>query len=155
MAAGGQLDDVEQRLAPLGTRFVPIGSNDTNRAITDLSVTSGPGGLQARVTIESTGGADAIQVLRLDVDGLTVLTEEVEIPSGGLFEKTYELPGGSRVAAFLDGEDLLAFDNQRYVAAPVLGSLKARVHGESTFFVDQLLSAIADVDAPQAGHTVE
>lgn len=146
LISDGQLDDVEQRLAPLGTRFVPIGSNDTNRAITDLSVTSGPGGLQARVTIESTGGADAIQVLRLDVDGLTVLTEEVEIPSGGLFEKTYELPGGSRVAAFLDGEDLLAFDNQRYVAAPVLGSLKARVHGESTFFVDQLLSAIPDVD---------
>lgn len=146
LVSDGRIDQVSQRLAPLGTRFIPVGETDTNRAITDLSVTSGPGGLQARVTVESTGGPDATQELRLDVDGVTVLTEEIEIPSGRVFEDTFELPNGSRVAAFLDGEDLLASDNQRYAAAPILGSLKARVNGESTFFVDQLLSAIPDVD---------
>lgn len=142
----GQLSDVEQRLAPLGTRHVPVGATDTNRAITDLSVNAGPGGLQARVAVESTGGPDAIQVLRLDVDGITVLSEEIEIPSGGMVEETYELPAGTRVAAYLDGEDLLAYDNQRFAGAPTLGSLKVRVHGDSRFFIDQLLAAIPDVD---------
>lgn len=150
LVSDGQLDETEQKLAPLGTRFEAVGETDTNRAITDLSVTAGPGGLQARVTVESTGGPAAIQVLRLDVDDLTVLSEEIEIPRAGVFEKTYELPTGTRVAAFLDGEDLLAYDNQRYVGAPVLGTLKARVHGESTFFIDQLLSAIPDVDTQVA-----
>lgn len=150
LISDGQLDETEQRLAPLGTRYVPIGTTDTNRAITDLSVNAGPGGLQARVTVESTGGPDAVQVLRLDVDGLTVLSEELEIPGGGVVERTFELPSGARVAAYLDGDDLLAYDNQRYVGAPVLGSLKARVYGESRFFIDQLLASIPEVDTDVA-----
>jgi Ca-activated chloride channel family protein len=146
LVSDGQLTDIEQRLAPLGTRYVAVGATDTNRAITDLSVNAGPGGLQARVTVESTGGPDAVQVLRLDVDGITVLSVEIEIPSGGVVEESFELPEGTRVAAYLDGEDLLAYDNQRFVSAPALGSLAVRVHGESRFFVDQLLAAIPDVD---------
>jgi Mg-chelatase subunit ChlD len=142
----GQVDEASQRLAPLGTRFIPVGESDTNRAIRELSVNAGPGGLQARVSIESTGGPDALQTLRIDVDGITVVTEEVLIPRGQVIEETYELPSGTRVAAYLDGEDLLAYDNQRYAGAPVLGTLKARVHGDNTFFVDQLLSSIPQVD---------
>lgn len=146
LLSDGQLDDIEQRLAPLGTRYVPVGVTDTNRAITDLSVVAGPGGLQARVTIQSTGGPSATQVLRLDVDGVTVLTETIEIPSGEVVEHTFELPPGVRVAAYLDGEDLLAADNQRYASAPVLGDLKARIHGEAIFFVEQLLAAMPGVE---------
>ncbi|MGH8945778.1 MAG: VWA domain-containing protein, partial [Acidimicrobiia bacterium] len=142
----GRVDEVSQRLAPLGTRFVAVGETDTNRAIKELSVNAGPGGLQARVGIESTGGPDATQVLRIDVDGITVVTEDVVIPRGQAVEEIYELPAGTRVAAYLDGEDLLAYDNQRFAGAPILGTLKARVHGENTFFVDQLLSAIPGVD---------
>lgn len=150
LLSDGQLSESEQRLAPLGMRYVPIGQVDTNRAIRDLSVNSGPGGLQARVTVESTGGPDAIQTLRLDVDGVTYVNEEIEVPGGGIFEDTFELPTGTRVAAFLDGEDLLAYDNQRYVGAPVIGQLKARIVGESTFFVEQLLGAIPEVDSDVA-----
>jgi len=150
LLSDGQLDETEQKLAPLGTRYVAVGRTDINRAITGLSVNAGPGGLQARVTVQSTGGPDAIQLLRLDVDGITVLSEEIEIPGGGVVEQTFELPTGTRVAAYLDGEDLLAYDNQRYVGAPVLGSLKARVHGEARFFIHQLLSSIPGVDTDVA-----
>jgi len=146
LISDGQLDQTEQKLAPLGTRYVKVGESDTNRAVTDLSVSAGPGGIQARARVESTGGPDATQTLRLDVDDATVLTGQITIPGGGVFEETFELPTGARVAAYLDGEDLLAYDNQRYASAPVLGGLKARVHGESTFFVDQLLAAIPDVE---------
>ena len=146
----GRVDEISQRLAPLGTRFAPVGEADTNRAIRELSVSAGPGGLQARVGIESTGGPDATQLLRLDVDGITVVTDELVIPRGRVVEKTYELPAGTRVAAYLDGEDLLASDNQRFAGAPVLGALKARVHGDNTFFVDQLLSSIPGVDTSVA-----
>jgi Mg-chelatase subunit ChlD len=147
LLSDGQLDETAQKLAPLGTRYVPVGRTDTNRAITDLSVNAGPGGVQARVTVESTGGPDAVQVLRLDVDGITVVSREIEIPSGGVVEEVFELPAGRRVAAFLDGEDLLAYDNQRYVGAPAVGSLKVRVDGEARFFIDQLLAAMPDVDS--------
>jgi Mg-chelatase subunit ChlD len=150
LLSDGGLDEVEQGLAPLGSRFEPVGATDTNRAITDLSVTSGPAGMQARVTIESTGGPDATQELRVDVDGRTEASREVVIPEGATIEETFELPLGSEVAAYLDGEDLIAFDNQRYVAASVPGTLKVRVYGEATFFLDQLLAAIPDVDTAVA-----
>ncbi len=146
LLSDGQLSEVEQRLAPLGTRYEQVGDTDTNRAITDLSVTPVPGGLQARVTLVNAGGPTSIQPLRLDVDGLTVLTETIEIPAGEVVERTFELPTGTLVAAYLDGQDLLAYDNQRYAVAPVLGDLRARVHGDSTFFVDQLLAAIPGID---------
>jgi len=146
LISDGGLDETEQKLAPLGTRFEPVGKTDTNRALTDLSVSTGPAGLVARVTIESTGGPDATQVVRLDVDGVTVDRREVTIPAGQVVEETFELPQGQRVAAYLDGEDLVAFDNQRFVAAPLPGSLKVRVHGEGAFFIEQLLLAIPDVD---------
>jgi Mg-chelatase subunit ChlD len=150
LLSDGGLDEVAQKLAPLGTRFEPLGESDTNRAITDLSVTAGPAGLQARVTIESTGGPDATQVLRLDVDGRTEERREVTIPSGQVVEESFELPLGEQVAAYLDGEDLLALDNQRFVAAPLPRSLKVRVHGESPFFIEELLAAIPDVDVDVA-----
>ncbi len=146
LVSDGGLDEIEQKLAPLGTRFEPVGETDTNRAITDISVTAGPAGLQARVTIESTGGPDASQTVRMDVDGVTVDRREVTIPAGQVVEEIFELPLGQEVAAYLDGEDLVAFDNQRFVAAPLPGSLKVRVHGEGAFFIEQLLSAIPDVD---------
>ncbi len=146
LVSDGGLTEIEQRLAPLGTRFEPVGKTDTNRAITDLSVTGGPGGLQARVTIESTGGPDAFQTLRIDVDGVTVDRRDLEIPSGQVVEEAFELPLGTQVAAYLDGEDLIGFDNQRFAAAPVTGGLKVRVHGENSFFLEQLLSAIPEVD---------
>ena len=150
LLSDGQLNDSQQKLAPLGTRFVSVGRTATNRAITGLSVDAGPGGLSARVAVTSTGGPDAVQVLRLDVDGITVLSEELEIPGGETVERTFELPAGTRVAAFLDGDDLLAYDNQRFVGAPALGSLKARVHGEARFFLDQLLASIPEVDTDVA-----
>jgi Mg-chelatase subunit ChlD len=150
LISDGHLDDIEQKLAPPGTRFVPVGEADTNRAVNSLAVSAVPGGLQALVTVASTGGPNAIQILRLDVDGVTVLSRQIEIPKGQVFEDTFELPAGTRVSVFLDGEDLLAYDNQRYVGAPVLGSLKARIHGESTFFIDQLLAAIPDVETDVA-----
>lgn len=152
----GHLAENEQRLAPLGTRYEAIGETDTNRAITDLSVTAVPGGLQARVTIANTGGPTATQPLRLDVDGTTVLTEVIEVPAGRVVERVFELPEGAVVAAYLDGQDLLASDNQRFALAPALGGLKARVHGDSTFFVDQLLAAIPGVDTePDSGEEVD
>lgn len=156
LISDGQLTETEQRLAPLGTRYEAVGRTDTNRAITDLSVTAVPGGLQARVTIASTGGPTATQPLRIDVDGITYLTEVVEVPAGRTVERVFELPEGKLVAAYLDGQDLLASDNQRYAIAPTLGGLKARVHGDSTFFVDQLLAAIPGVDTdPAPGEEVD
>lgn len=134
-----------QKLAPAGTRYVAVGESDTNRAITDLSVTASPTGLTARVTIDNTGGPSATQTVRLDVDGVTEERALVEIPSGEIVEQSFELPAGSRVAAYLLGEDLLAYDNQRYTVAPPPREIPIAVQGDDSFFLDHLVQSIGSV----------
>lgn len=146
LISDGGLSDGEQRAAPLGIHYEPVGNDEVNRAITDLSVSAVPGGLSARVTVSSFGGGDATQTLRIDVDGVTVDRKGVTIKSGDVVEESFELPSGALVAAYLEGEDLLGYDNQRFAAAPVSGTIRIRVVGGDTFFVDQLLSALPDVE---------
>ena len=146
LISDGGLTENEQRAAPRGVRFEPVGRDKVNRAITDLSVNAVPGGLQARVTVSSLGGAEATQTLRIDVDGLTVDRKGITVPRDGVVEESFELPAGRTVAAYLEGEDLLGYDNQRFAAAPVAGTIRIRVFGDDTFFVDQLIAAFADVE---------
>lgn len=146
LISDGGLTDNDQRAAPPGVRYEAVGNDDANRGITDLSVSAVPGGLTARVTVTGFGGAEATQTLRIDVDGVTVDRKGITVPAGGVVEESFELPSGSTVAAYLEGEDRLGYDNQRFAAAPVAGTTRIRVLGEDTFFVDQLLSALSDVE---------
>jgi Mg-chelatase subunit ChlD len=150
LISDGALDPVQQRLAPLGTRFEPVGRDDTNRAITDLSATAGPGGLQVRVTVESTGGADATQQLRIAVDGGIEESRELTIPAGEVVEEVFEVSRGTEVTASLEGEDLIAADDRRFVAAAIPGTVRARIHGEGSIFLDELFAAIPGVETSVA-----
>lgn len=141
---GGVSADL-QKLAPAGTRYVAVGEGDTNRAITGLSVAASPTGLTARVTIDNTGGPDATQTVRLDVDGVTAERALVDIPSGEIIEESFELPAGSRVAAYLLGEDLLAYDNQAYTMAPPPREIPVAVQGDDDFFIEHLVQSIGSV----------
>ena len=60
-----------RQLLPPGTRYEKVGDRATNRAITRLVVEPRGSGLHALVTLRNTGGPDATQTLRLDVDGRT------------------------------------------------------------------------------------
>lgn len=146
LISDGGLTDNDQRAAPPGLRYEAVGNDDVNRGITDLSVSAVPGGLTARVTVTGFGGAEATQTLRIDVDGVTVDRKGITVPAGGVIEESFELPSGSAVAVYLEGEDRLGYDNQRFAAAPVAGTTRIRVLGEDTFFVDQLLAALGDVE---------
>lgn len=141
---GGVTED-EQRLAPPGTRFEPVGTGEVNRAVTALSVTVEDGGLAALVTMSNTGGPDATQDLRVDVDGATVARERVRLPAGETVEASVPIPPGSRVEAFLDGDDLLLIDNQRAALVPLAESLRVHVRSDDpdgSFFVDEVLAAM-------------
>ncbi len=146
LVSDGGLTELEQGTAPPGMRFESVGDQSMNRAITSLTVSSTRIGVNATVTVASTGGPAATQTLRVDLDGATVDEREVTIPKGGVVEEAFELPAGARVAAFLEGEDLLGSDNHRYAAATLAGVLKIRILGESTYFVEQLVAALGDVD---------
>lgn len=135
----------QQRLAPPGLRYVPVGSRDVNRAITALSAVVTDGELSALVTVSNEGGPAAMQELRVDVDGVTVERRELELPAGETVEVDVPIPSGSRVEAFLDGADLLLNDNQRAALVPLATDLRVRVatdDPDGAFFVEQVLDAL-------------
>jgi Mg-chelatase subunit ChlD len=145
LLSDGGLSPAEQKLLPPGTRYEKVGDRATNRAITRLVVEPRGSGLHALVTLRNTGGAEATQTLRLDVDGRTVHTESVHLPEGGFVEKEVDLPAGERVEALLDGDDLLAADNHAYATAAPRPRIKILLAGPEDVFLERLLAAIPGV----------
>lgn len=123
----GGLSDEELRLVPAGLTYEPVGSMATNRAITDLSVEQRPEGLHASVVVEHTGGPDATQTVRIDVDGATQHTQELSLSRGDRVVVGVDLPAGDRVEAFLDGTDLLGLDDQRWAVTSRRSALDVAV----------------------------
>lgn len=147
LLSDGGLDPGEQRQAPAGTRYEPIGDEHTNRAITGLTVEPRGSGVHAVATVSHTGGAAATQTLRLDVDGRTVHTEAVRLGPGDVVEVAADLPAGRRIEAFLEGEDALDLDDHRYATAPPVDDLNVAVIGSGDPFLDILLDALPGVTA--------
>jgi Mg-chelatase subunit ChlD len=141
----GGLTDAEQALLPPGTVYQPVGEQSTNRAITRLTVEPASAGLRAFVTVANTGGPEATQTLRLDVDGRTAATQEVTVAGGASVDVQADLPPGERVQAFLEGEDLLDVDDRAYAVAPSRRDLDVLVAGPEDPLLDALLAAIPGV----------
>ncbi|MBW3642460.1 MAG: VWA domain-containing protein [Actinobacteria bacterium] len=145
LLSDGGLTTDEKRLLPAGTRYVRVGERSTNRAITRLVAEPQGSGLRALVTLRNTGGRAATQQLRLDVDGRTEAVERVRLPAGATVERQVDLPGGDRVEAFVEGEDLLAADNHAFAVAGRRRSVRVALAGEANPFLDRLLAAIPGV----------
>ncbi len=145
LVSDGGLTDAEQALLPPGTTYEPIGDQSTNRAITRLTVEPASSGLRAFVTVTNTGGPEATQTVRLDVDGVTAVTREVTVPAGESVDVEADLPPGQRVQAFLEGEDLLDVDDRAYAVAPSRRDLDVLVAGPDDPLLDALLAAIPGV----------
>ncbi len=145
LLSDGGLTDEEQKLLPPGTDYRRTGARSTNRAVSRLTVEPRGSGLHARVSLRNTGGPDATQTLRLDVDGRTAHTEQVALPAGAGLEREIDLPGGDRVEAFLEGEDLLAADNHAYATARRRRPLTVLLAGAGNVFLDRLFASLPSV----------
>ncbi|MGI8758775.1 MAG: VWA domain-containing protein, partial [Acidimicrobiales bacterium] len=145
LLSDGGLNDAERRLIPPGTRYEAVGESATNRALTRLSAEPRGSGLAARVTVRNTGGGDASQTLRLDVDGRTATRIDLDLPTGETLEQVVELPAGDRVEAFLEGEDLLATDDHLRAVAARRRPLRVLVAGPDDVYLDTLLASIGDL----------
>ena len=147
LLSDGGLDAVDQRQIPAGTRYEPVGEETTNRAIRGLTVDARGSGLHVVATVAHTGGPPATQTVRLDVDGRTEHTAVVELAAAAVVELAADVPAGTRVEAFLEGEDGLDLDDHAYASAPPVEDLVVAVVGEPDPFLDVLLSSLPGVTA--------
>ncbi|MGH9286279.1 MAG: vWA domain-containing protein, partial [Acidimicrobiales bacterium] len=145
LLSDGGLAAAEQRLIPPGTRYEKVGDRATNRAVTGLVVEPRGSGLHAIVTMRNTGGADAADVLRIDVDGRTEAEVRVRLPQGEVVEAVVDLPPGEQVEAALASADLLAADNRAFALAGRRPPLRVLVAGRPSLFLDGLLAATPGV----------
>ena len=146
LLSDGQHEADELATLPLGLRHRLLGTDDVNRAITDLIVVPSDDGLQATATIRATGGPAVVAPLRFDVDNRTAEVVDVEIPADRPVTVTVDLPQGDRVIARLGGEDLLAIDNTAYAVARQRRTSTVAVVGESDTFLRALLAAAPAID---------
>ncbi|MGH9243680.1 MAG: VWA domain-containing protein [Acidimicrobiales bacterium] len=145
IVSDGGLSDAEQRLIPPGSDYVKVGDRSTNRGISRLTVEPRGSGLHARAAVINTGGEDATQTVRFDVDGVTQAERSVTIPEGETVEVGVDLPDGDRIEAFLEGEDLLDADDHAYAVAARQRVLTVLLAGPADPFLETLLGAIPGV----------
>ncbi len=133
------------RFAPAGTRYERVGETATNRAISRFSVESTADGLVARVAVRNHGGPTAEQTLRIDVDGITVDRQPVELDTGEVANLSVRLPVGERVEAFLETDDGLALDNRAVATVARRPELSVLHIGPDNAFLDAALAAMNGV----------
>ena len=157
LLSDGGLTDEEQRQQPPGTSYRRIGVGETNRAVSRLTVEPRGSSLHVRVTLAHTGGPAATQRMRIDVDGVTAYTQQVELKPGALVDVEADVPVGDRVEAFLEGGDQYPLDDRAVAVAGRRPTIKVLLAGD-TAFIGELLAAIPGVEltvAEDAGPTGE
>ncbi len=150
LLSDGGLTPEEEALLPPGTRYESIGDQATNRAIVRLTVESDEEGTRALAVVQNTGGARVSQDLRVDVDGVTIETIELNLDPGEIVEEEVALPTGERVTAFLDGEDLIAVDNRAFALAPRREPVRIKHIGPENPFLTALFSKMEEVEIERA-----
>ncbi|MGH9183469.1 MAG: vWA domain-containing protein, partial [Acidimicrobiales bacterium] len=153
LVSDGGLADAERGLIPPGTRYERVGERATNRAITRLGVEPRDGGLVARLTLANTGGGDASQRVRLDVDGRTRASFDVDLERGAVVDRAVDLPDGDRVEAYLEGEDLLLADDHYRAVAGGRRALKVLLAGPDDVFLQRLLEALPGVTVERSAES--
>ncbi len=133
------------RFAPAGTRYERVGETATNRSISRFSVEPTSEGLVARVAVRNHGGPVATQTLRIDVDGVTVDRQPVELDTGQIENLSVRLPPGERIEAFLETDDGLALDNRAVATVARRPELSVLQLGPANAFLDAALDAIDGV----------
>lgn len=128
-----------------------VGRSEVNHALTDLVVERTGVGLVVTAQAEVLGGGAADTTLRFDVDGTTQAVVDLSLQPGTPTTTEVTLPDGERVVARLGGDDLLAIDNTRYATARSQEDLLISVEGQSTPFVEALLSVVPGVTVIEEG----
>ena len=142
----GRIADADLRAAPTGTRYEPVGESATNRSISRLSVAPADSGMVATIVITHHGGPRAAQTVRVDVDGVTAATRDVELEAGDVANLTVPIPSGELVEAFLEGEDALALDNRAVATIARRPTLQVVWAGPPNTFIDAALAAIPGLE---------
>ncbi len=137
----GGVPDADLRTAPVGTRYERVGTSETNRGITQLSVEPAESGLIARVTVAHFGGPEATQTLRLDVDGRTVERLDITLASGDVINEAIPLPFGEKIEAFLESEDAFDLDDRAVATVARRAEISVLVAGPPNAFLDAALAA--------------
>ncbi len=141
----GALSLEEQATLPPGTTYVKVGNRAANRAVTSLVVEPRGSGLHATVTVRNAAGPDVHQRLRVDVDGRTAATLELDLPPGASVTRELDVPAGDQVEATLEGDDLLAADDRAVAVGARRPPLRVLLAGPDDPFVERLLAAIPAV----------
>lgn len=145
LVSDGGLTTEERSLVPPGTRYERIGSRATNRAISRVSTEPRGSGQHVRVEVRNTGGPRVRQPLRVDVDGRTAATGDLELGGGAISTFEADVPAGQRIEAFLDGTDLLATDDRGVAVSAQRRTLRVFLAGDDRF-IGQLLAVIPGIE---------
>jgi len=140
---------VPERLRLSGrVRYVPMGIEGDNQAISVFSLQAAPGrGLTAFVQIANYGDELASRRLSLLADGQLVGAYDVEIPAGGQRAVVADLaPETHQMEARLSGEDALPLDDRAWAVNRTGDQTRVNLITEGNLFLETALALFANLE---------
>ncbi len=144
LVSDGGLTAEERALVPPGTRYERVGERAANRAVTRVTTEPRGSGQHVRVEVRNTGGPRVRQPVRLDVNGRTVASGELDLGGGAISTFEADVPAGERIEAFLDGTDLLSLDDRGVAVSAQRRNVRVFLAGDDRF-IGQLLAVMPGV----------
>jgi Ca-activated chloride channel family protein len=140
-----------ERLAIKGrVRYVPVGTNGDNQAISLFSLESAPGGetLSAFLQVSNYGGQSVQRRLEIYADGDLISARDLEIPPGEQRPVLVEdLPSGTAVAeARLTGQDALSLDDRAWAVYSQSQPTPITLVSPGNLFLETALALLPNVE---------
>jgi hypothetical protein len=128
---GGFPQDSNSKFKIQNSKFIQVGEQVSNRAVTVLSARRPPDGRPGYVAyarVDNSGPSEAsIQVTAL-ADTVPLPARTVTLPPGGHADFTWQLPAGTaRFTVSLDGRDAIGADDQAVIFLPAEGQYKVSI----------------------------
>lgn len=147
LVSDGGLSDGEKALIPTGTRYEVVGRDGPNVGIVSLTAEPRGGGLVAHVAVRNYGTGPAVVGVRVDVDGRTGAREHVRVTAGDLRNVDVQVPAGTKVEAYIEGDDLLDYDNYAIALAARQRTVNVRLEGVESPALKAVFTTLPDVKA--------
>ncbi len=143
---------------PAEVRYLPVGREAHNLAISALAVRPLDGTPQLFAAVANHGPEDATVILSLSADGALLSAERLAVPAGGTATLSVtDLPAGAEVIRAeltppVDGglPDYLPLDDVAYAVYQPPSGGRALLISEGNLFLQQVLAALPEVEAFRA-----
>lgn len=150
---------------PGEVRYLPIGKDSDNLAVSALALRPSPSGLELFAQATNYGDREQQAILSIYSDGKLLKAQQIDVPAGGqknlvldglqeqksVFEAQLSPPGKTQAGgSAADNQDIFPLDDRAYAVYNPMLNARTLLVSQKNIFLDQLLSSLPGIQPYRA-----